>query len=137
EFEVHDAELGLMRRNHARAVADADLLCIVAESLRRHFPAGAELLRLPNGVDHELFAAPAELPADPELGAVLARGAPVLGYYGALADWFDHELLQAVAAARPDWSFVLIGPDYDGSLAGTPLLRLPNVTWLGPRRYVE
>ena len=36
---------------------------------------------------------------------------------------------------RPDWSFVLIGPDHDGSLARSRLAGLPNVHALGPRPY--
>ena len=68
--------------------------------------------------------------------ALPTPGAPVVGYYGALAEWFDYPLLDAVAARRPDWRFVLIGPQYDESLPGQPLLERHNVRWLGPRDYV-
>ena len=41
--------------------------------------------------------------------------------------WFDYALLAATARRRPDWTFVLIGPDHDGSLARSGVLSCANV----------
>jgi len=60
---------------------------------------------------------------------------PIIGYYGALAEWLDLKLVAAVARQRPDWSFVLIGDDFSTDLAG--LDKLPNVHLLGLRPYSE
>ncbi len=91
---------------------------------------------LPNGVEFERFAdGEAPLPEDKELRAFRESGKPIAGYYGALAEWFDYELLEKVARARPDWNFLLIGPMYDQSLRGQPVLKCDNVLWLGPRDY--
>ena len=38
-----------------------------------------------------------------------ASGRPVAGYLGAIADWFDIELIEACAHRFPDWDFVLVG----------------------------
>src|SRR5438045_8807966 len=45
--------------------------------------------------------------------------------------------MDAVAAARPDWNFLLIGPVYDLSMRerGRRLLKRANVNWLGARTY--
>lgn len=48
----------------------------------------------------------------------------------------DFELLAHAATARPDWSFVLLGPLVTLSRGAIEdFLRLPNVHWLGPKRY--
>jgi glycosyltransferase involved in cell wall biosynthesis len=91
---------------------------------------------VPNGVHLEHFARarqPGPRPA--EWQGVVAPGRPVIGYYGALARWFDYALVAQAAGARPGYEFVLIGPDHDGTLRSSGLLAQPNVRWLGPVRY--
>jgi len=96
----------------------------------------SDALYLPNAVDGDHFRAEgAPFPDDPAIRRLREEGKPIAGYYGALARWFDYELLEKVARLRRDWNFLLIGPDYDGSVAGTALLECPNVTWIGPRPY--
>jgi len=79
-----------------------------------------------NGVDHAMFHRAIELRRRD------AGARPRVGYLGALAPWFDFDLLEQVARARTDWDFVLIGPVLAG--AGQALDRvgsLPNVS-VGP-----
>lgn len=126
-----------LRRDHERALREATVVLSVAgrlhEQAKRIRP---DALYLPNAVEFERFAAPpAELPDDPVLHALLRDGKPLAGYYGALAEWFDYDLLEEVAERRPDWNFLLIGPDYDGSLPQRRLTKMPNVRWLGVRPY--
>jgi glycosyltransferase involved in cell wall biosynthesis len=86
-----------------------------------------------HGVDHARFAR--ALDADtPEPADVAALPRPRLGFYGALADWVDLDLLAAVARARPDWSIVLIGDEQSDTAA---VAGLPNVHRLGRRRNDE
>jgi GT2 family glycosyltransferase/glycosyltransferase involved in cell wall biosynthesis len=82
---------------------------------------------LRNAGDYELFATrkPAGLLAD------LRR--PVIGYYGAIAEWFDVALMREVAQSRPAYSFVLIGDVVTPDAA--TLGSLPNVTLLGEKPY--
>jgi hypothetical protein len=54
-----------------------------------------------------------------------------------LAKWFDYDLLVQSALARPDYLFVLIGPDYDGSLPISRLSGQPNIFWLGVKNYAD
>lgn len=35
---------------------------------------------------------------------------PVIGFFGAMSAWLDYDLIFFLAAARPEWSFVFIGP---------------------------
>ena len=137
DLSVFPQERALLERNHARGLAEATLVAAVARRLFEEAKAARpDALYLPNGVEYERFAAPPSPPRDAELLAFLTPGAPVAGYYGALAEWFDYDLLDAVAGSKPDWRFVLIGPQYDKSLPGQPMLERPNVKWIGPRDYV-
>jgi polysaccharide pyruvyl transferase CsaB len=137
DLSVFPQDRALLERNHARALAEATLVASVARRLYDEARAvRPDAVYLPNGVEYERFAAPAAPPRDPDLISFLAPGAPVAGYYGALAEWFDYPLLDEVAALKPDWRFVLIGPQYDKSLPGQPMLERPNVRWIGPRDYV-
>lgn len=83
---------------------------------------------LPNGSDVAHFGArrlarPANFP--------VAADRPVLGYVGAVSWRIDHELLAAVAASRPDWAIVLVGP-VDG-----PIAQAPNIYPVGLVCYEE
>jgi len=84
---------------------------------------------VPSGVDFPRFErvrlADEPLPAD-----LAAIPHPVVGYLGGLHQWVDQPLLAALAARRPDWSLVLVGPLQADASA---LTRLPNVHALGTR----
>jgi GT2 family glycosyltransferase/glycosyltransferase involved in cell wall biosynthesis len=60
---------------------------------------------------------------------------PVVGYYGAIADWFDLELMEHVATRRPECTFVLLGGVFDVNVAR--LKALPNVRLLGQQPYAS
>ena len=36
-------------------------------------------------------------------------GKPIIGYYGAIAEWFDQDIIEYCAKNNPNWHFVLIG----------------------------
>jgi glycosyltransferase involved in cell wall biosynthesis/2-polyprenyl-3-methyl-5-hydroxy-6-metoxy-1,4-benzoquinol methylase len=138
DLEVFPYDRKALERNHSRALREATIVATVARTLHeRALTTRQDALYLPNGVEASRFAdlENSLTPADPELAAFVESGKPVAGYYGALAEWFDYELLDAVADFRPDWNFLLIGPMYDESLRGQPILKRPNVLWLGPRPY--
>jgi glycosyltransferase involved in cell wall biosynthesis len=47
----------------------------------------------------------------------------------------DLDLLAELATARPDWHFAMIGPVV--KIEPESLPRLPNIHWLGPKKYAE
>ncbi|MCF2488799.1 glycosyltransferase [Dyadobacter sp. CY347] len=58
---------------------------------------------------------------------------PRIGYVGALQSIrLDMDLLQHIAATRPDWNIILVGPEDNAFLAST-LHQLPNVKFTGSR----
>jgi len=90
-----------------------------------------------NGVDLAPFQAARRgeaLRAD--MAAVVARGKPIIGYYGSLAAWFDYDLMLALASACPNYEIVTIGPDLDGSSAALAA-RPANLSVLPGMDYVD
>lgn len=63
------------------------------------------------------------------------KGRQVIGYYGAIAHWFDIELVRAVALAFPAQLVLLVGSDTTG--AGDALSDLKNVRLTGEVKYSE
>jgi len=87
----------------------------------------------PSSIDQAHFRpARAALP-DPQDQARLAR--PRVGYFGVVDERMDLDLVDRVAAARPDWSVVMIGPVVKIDPATLP--RRANIHWLGQKSYAE
>ena len=122
---------GTMLAVEDRLVAESDLVLVTARSLEaRVTPYAKQVLRLPNGADYEHFALP---PVDGNIQAAAFGSGPVIGYYGAIADWFDTQLVGELARRRPGWQFVLVGSTRYADLS--PLDGLPNVQLLGEQPY--
>jgi glycosyltransferase involved in cell wall biosynthesis len=58
-----------------------------------------------------------------------------IGYFGALASWFDFELVVKMAERYNDLKVKLIGQDYDGSILKYDLSNLPNIEVIPPIDY--
>ncbi len=59
----------------------------------------------------------------------------VLGYFGRIDERLDYGLIDALAAANPDWSVVMVGPVQGVSPEHLP--RRKNIFWIGKRPYGE
>ena len=108
-------------------LAGADLVVASSAGLereaRRH---NRHVLLLRNACDYDHFAQ-----VRPKL-----RGArPIIGYYGAIGEWFDTELVADLAKRRRDWDFILVGSTFGADVRG--LSRLPNVSLPGEKPYAE
>lgn len=124
-----DPRISAFSLNEERAlVAEADVITVTSrEFADRHRESSPVLI--PNGADVEFFQQAG--------GARLLPGgpAPVIGYYGAIAAWFDLELMAEVARLRPQYRFVLIGQVHGVDAA--ELAALPNVQLPGEKHYRE
>lgn len=82
------------------------------------------------GCDLELFSNPKDTSVPADMAAIPG---PVIGYVGALQSIrLDVELLAGLAAQRPDWSIVLVGPE-DEVFKASKLHQLKNVYFLGAK----
>ena len=116
--------------------SECDVSVVTAKGMMvgRHRDKDPSIL-IRNGVDYEFFSRPQ---VNEEMASI---SKPTVGYFGALADWFDYDLMFEVAQARPQYSFVLIG-GYDMEQTRktnevSRLSRLPNVHFLGHQAYSE
>ncbi len=113
----------------ADLVAQCDLLVVTAARLHEKWkPYGRPTVLARNAVDYDFYATRCR----PNTLLTGTRH-PIIGYCGAIADWFDIELVAYVARARPQWSFVLLGGVFDVDVRA--LKALPNVALLGQQPY--
>ena len=108
------------------------------------FTGGASLYRSKRGLHPAVYAFPSSIdashfgkarraqPAPPDQAAIPT---PRIGFFGVVDERMDLALVDAVAALRPDWSFVMIGPVVKIEPASLP--RRANLHWLGMKRYEE
>ncbi len=117
-------------RQERELMAAADLVVASSAALERGAREVArKVVRIANGCDCEHWA------SAPDSGELAGLERPVIGYFGAVAEWFDAGLLAAVAKARPSWSFVVVG-----ARAGADLSQvggLGNVHLFDERPYNE
>lgn len=88
---------------------------------------------LPSSIDAAHFARARGIKEDPADQATIPS--PRLGFFGVIDERLDIELLAGVAAARPDWHLVMIGPivKVDSQL----LPRSSNIHYLGSKSYKD
>ncbi|WP_244818029.1 glycosyltransferase family 1 protein [Caballeronia sp. Lep1P3] len=60
---------------------------------------------------------------------------PRLGFYGVLDERFDAALIGALAAARPDWQFIMLGPV--AKIRPADLPQAQNIHYLGQKAYED
>jgi len=123
-----------LRRLEAQLFAKADVVFTGGESLyeakRSRHP---RVHLLPSSVDVAHFAQARMLPPDPRDQALIPT--PRIGYFGVIDERLDYALLAGVAAARPEWHFVLVGPTAKVDVRTLPVG--PNLHYLGPKAYAE
>ncbi|CAM3895508.1 glycosyltransferase [Mesobacillus zeae] len=88
-----------------------------------------------NGVDYLHFSEKAKDSRTPLMDHIINEKKPIIGYFGALASWFDYDLMEKLAQSKVDYQLVLIGLDYDQSINKSRLLAYPNVHYLGAVPY--
>jgi GT2 family glycosyltransferase/tetratricopeptide (TPR) repeat protein len=111
----------------AALLGDADLVIAASRPLAEHVAARRPAILVRNAADVDFFAAAA---SD---GAAGSR--PVIGYFGAIAEWFAIDWIERCAAARPDWEFRLIGRTDSCDISRAAALA--NVSFLGEKPYRE
>ena len=113
-----------------RLARECDVLVVTSrEFYERQQAAGLKPVLVRNGADFDFFASPR--PND----LLQDIPKPIVGYYGAIADWFDLDLLTKLAESRPQYTFVLIGQVHQVDVSR--LQPLSNVRMLGEKNYRE
>jgi hypothetical protein len=119
------------------AAADAVVACSAALAARLRARTAREVTVIGNGVELEHFGQAVDrtrLPAGVE-----GSRRPWIGYAGAVAEWFDFDLVAAVAEARPAATVLVAGPVSEPVAAEAAALARahPNVRFLGRVPYED
>jgi GT2 family glycosyltransferase len=111
-----------------RLVADADVLVVSGQRLwNKYSSRNPNTVLARNATNFEHFH-------EPQPNALLEDAAhPIVGYFGAIAEWFDVPLMARLARERPHYTFVLLGGAFEVDLS--VLRSLPNVRILGQKPY--
>lgn len=118
--ELIAAEKEMLRRSDLVVVTSTWL-----EEIARRENRSVAMVR--NAGEYKHFAdRPADVFRDP-------NGRRVIGYYGAIAEWFDIELVRALARANPDCLVLLVGNDT--VQAARSLRDMDNVQFTGEVPY--
>jgi UDP-galactopyranose mutase len=123
---IVDAERELMRR--------ADVMLTGGHTLfeaKRHLHPNVH--PVPSSVDVAHFGRARRIQQEPADQISIPR--PRLGFFGVLDERLDAGLLDAVAARRPDWQFIMVGPVVKIDPASLP--RRPNIHYPGAKSYDE
>jgi UDP-galactopyranose mutase len=87
----------------------------------------------PSSIDASHFGKARTAVQDPEDQSSIPH--PRLGFFGVIDERFDIELLDQVAAKRPNWNFVMIGPIVKIDPASLP--KHKNIHYLGAKKYEQ
>lgn len=134
-YDCMDHHAGFSNNNsnvlsqESRLLSSADLVVASSAKLFDMVKASsANPLLVRNAGQYEHFCAP---PAK----LAFEKTRPVIGYYGAISEWFDAELVAQAAGQMPECDFVLVGSTYGANLS--PVKDLPNVRMFGEVPYTD
>jgi len=129
-FSTHSRQAEV---DEEKLIKNSDLVIATSHYLLKHIRnLSSNHILVPNGTEFDFYhQAKVKIPAD-DLKNIQS---PIIGYYGAIADWFDTDLIGKLASDHPNWTFLLIGATYLADL--DPLSGLENVYLLGEKPYSE
>lgn len=120
----------VMSNDEVYVVVTADLLKKDVESKRGK----KNLVFSSNGVDYDfLQKLDKDFEFEQEFVDILDKKKPIICYYGALAKWFDYDLIKKIAKTNK-YSIVLFGIKYDESYEEN-INDEKNIYFMGPRDY--
>lgn len=125
-----------MEKDHQELLKKADVTVCTATKLFNQVKDKAKNpIISTNAGDYEFFIKTNEFEINKLIKEKIKNYDCILGYYGAVAQWFDYELIKKVANKRKKWLWVIIGINYDGTLDKSGILDLENVLYIPPQPY--
>lgn len=138
ELEIFGGYGPEMEQDHLRFLQEADVTVCTATKLYNQAAAlSKNPILSPNAGDYDFFAKTDSYEINPLIRNIVKSYQCVIGYYGALASWFDYELIKTVAHRHPEWLFLLVGVNYDGSLDKSGIQEFKNIVYIPPQPYTE
>ncbi len=115
-------------------MAKCDLMFVGGQSLyeskrKRH----GNIHVFPSSVDTAHFKSARERSIDPD--DQRATPHPRIGFFGVIDERMNMDIVAGIAALRPQWQLVMIGPT--AKISPQSLPRAENIHWLGCKQYQE
>ncbi len=94
------------------AITEADFVLATAKGIYEEVVKMRPDCRLvQNGVSTDDFH-PIKEESLEQISQIRSKSDIIIGYYGAIADWFDFELIDWIANKNPGWTFLIVGEVY-------------------------
>lgn len=88
-----------------------------------------------NGVDYSFFKEfDNSFKLDDEFNRIIQSKKPIFMYYGALAKWFDYDLIKKISKENK-YEIILFGIKYDDAFDKSGIEKLKNIHFLGAKDY--
>jgi len=130
DHEGFSTNSDVMLSNEAKLIYAADIVLASSQRLfDKLISKNKNTLLLRNAGEYNHFSVEPEELAD----SVKELKGPVIGYYGAISEWFDIELIEKLAKRNPDWAFVLVGNTFGCDVSKVE--KLTNVIFTGEVSY--
>jgi len=125
----------LLSSRHKKILnSDSFVVCTSTELYNNVLSIKGDCCRLiTNGGNYDHFKVREyDIPSD--LKPIRDKHDNLICYYGALASWFDYELVKKMAINKKN-GIVLLGQDYDQTLEKSGILDIDNIYYLGKKDY--
>lgn len=122
----HEAAFEGILENEMELIRNADFVVTSSSYLSDKVGQIRENEIIRNGCEYDLFSTVE--PWEPS-------GKPVAGYVGAIAEWFDIDMLIAVAVILPHWDFMLVGSTVGCDIRKAK--KYSNIIFIGEVAYEE
>lgn len=93
-----------------------------------------KLIFATNGVDYDFYQQFDNYELEEDYLKIINNGKINIGYYGALASWFDYDLIKEISKTNK-YNVILFGVKYDESFDNSEISKEENVYFLGTKNY--
>lgn len=120
-----------IRITEEKLVKKADIVFATANTLKERLEGyGGKIIGLPNAVDYEYFANYQTEGKESKIDNLKN----VILYVGTIGEWFDCEFVKYCALHRPNYNFVVIGPERTDT---SSMKGISNIHMIGTIKYEE
>ena len=133
EFEASSAWL---EEYIKKLESESDAVFTPSAGIHKRLQGRKNLFLIGNGAEAAHFEK-ASLEKTPIPADVRYIAKPVIGYVGAIGEWFDFDLLERILREFPTAAVVLVGWAFSRQKRRLAKIRSENLYFLGPRQYAE
>lgn len=138
ELEVFYGYGPEMEKDHKKFIETADVtVCTATKLYNQVYNIAKNPIISTNAGDYDFFSKTENYEINKTIRNRLSAYDCVIGYYGALAKWFDYNLIKEVAEKKKNWLWILVGVNYDHSLNASGIDRFSNIIYIDPQPYKE